>query len=383
MQGQETKSNESLHRLRFFRNVVVKGLILFIIANLVFAWRYPMQSLGRLSAYNQFFPGRLRLPYGENPQKAYNLSLYNLEAMFASHEIAGRPKPPDEFRVILIGDSSTWGFLLPAGQSLAAYLNAAGLEMPDGRRLRAYNLGYPVMSLTKDLLILSYALRYKPDLIIWPLTLESFPADKQLFPPLLQNNPQAVGDLIENYNLKLDPLDPGLIRTNFWDRTIVGSRRPLADLLRLQLVGVPWAATGIDQDLPTSFTPRMEDLPADESFHNLQPPILRETDLSFDVLAAGIAMAGDVPVLLVNEPMFISQGLNSDIRYNFYYPRWAYDAYRHLLAEQSARNGWQYLDLWDFIPPSEFTNSAVHITPRATQRLANKIGEVILKGWSN
>ena len=383
MQSQDIKTNGSLHRLRFVRNVLVKGLVLFVIANIIFAWWYPMQRLGGLSAYNRLFPGRLRLPYGENPQKAYNLNLYNLEAMFASHEIANRPKPPDEFRVILIGDSSTWGFLLPAEQTLAAYLNAAGLEMPDGRRLRAYNLGYPVMSLTKDLLILSYALRYEPDLIIWPLTLESFPADKQLFPPLLQNNPQAVGDLIEKYNLKLDPLDPGLIRTNFWDRTIVGSRRPLADLLRLQLYGVPWAATGIDQDIPTSFTPPMEDLPDDESFHNLQPPTLREADLSFDVLAAGIAMAGDVPVLLVNEPMFISQGQNSQIRYNFFYPRWAYDAYRRLLAEQSARNGWQYLDLWDFIPSVEFTNSAVHMTPQATQMLAKKIGEFILKGWSN
>jgi hypothetical protein len=383
MQTQDIKTARGLHPLRFARNVLVKGLVLFIIANLAFAWWYPMNSLGRLSAYNRLFPGRLRLPYGENPQEAYNLSLYNLEAMFASHEIAGLPKPPDEFRVILIGDSSTWGFLLPAEQTLAAYLNASGLEMPDGRRLRAYNLGYPVMSLTKDLLILSYALRYEPDLIIWPLTLESFPTDKQLFPPLLQNNPQAVSDLIEKYKLKLDPLDPGLIRTNFWDRTIIGSRRPLADLLRLQLFGVPWAATGIDQDLPTSFTPRMEDLPADESFHNLQPPILRETDLSLDVLAAGIAMAGDVPVLLVNEPMFVSQGFNSDIRYNFYYPRWAYDDYRDMMAELSARNGWQYLDLWDFIPPDEFTNSAVHMTPQATQRLAQKIGEFILNGWSN
>src|SRR4030067_829182 len=62
--------------------------------------------------------------------------------------------------------------------------------MPDGRQARFYNLGYPVMSVMKDLLILSYAIRYQPDLILWPLTLESMPYDKQLYPPLLQNNPQ-------------------------------------------------------------------------------------------------------------------------------------------------------------------------------------------------
>ena len=80
------------------------------------AWLYPLPTLGRLSLYNRLLPGRLRLPYGDEPSKAYNLSLYNLEAMFSSHQI-GAAKPPDEYRVILIGDSSTWGFLLPADQT--------------------------------------------------------------------------------------------------------------------------------------------------------------------------------------------------------------------------------------------------------------------------
>jgi hypothetical protein len=127
----------------------------------------------------------------------------------------------------------------------------------------------------------------------------------------------------------------------------------------------------------------MQDLPADESFHDLQPPNLRLSDLAFDALAAGITMAGNVPVLLVNEPMFISQGQNSHIRYNFYYPRWAYDDYRRTMAEQSARNGWHYLDLWDFIPPAEFTNTAVHMTPKGTRMLARKIAEFILSGQAH
>jgi hypothetical protein len=51
------------------------------------------------------------------------------------------------------------------------------------------------------------------------------------------------------------------------------------------------------------------------------------------VLAATLERAGDVPVLLINEPMFISSGQNSDLRYNSFYPRWAYDQYRAMLAE--------------------------------------------------
>ena len=364
--------------LRFARNVILKALLLFLVANLVFGLTAPLPYLGRISAYNHLFPGRERLPYGDDPQQAYNLSLFQLDAMFASHELAAGAKPAGEFRVLVIGDSSTWGFLLQPNQTLAAEINKAGDVLPDGRTVRAYNLGYPVMSLTKDLLILSYAMRYQPDLILWPLTLESFPYDKQLFPPLLQHNAGLVRDLIQRYHLNLDPQDPNLLTSSFWDRTIVGSRRPLADLLRLQLYGVMWAATGIDQYIPATYTPRMEDLPAEQSFHDLNPPHLKASDLAFDVLQAGVSLAGKTPVVFINEPMFISQGENSDIRYNFYYPRWAYDDYRQLLSDQSEANGWNYRDMWKVVDNSEFTNSAVHLTPRGEAQFAAQVRSVIL-----
>ncbi|MEW5870004.1 MAG: hypothetical protein AB1894_12055 [Chloroflexota bacterium] len=371
-------SPTNANTLRFLRNVVLKALVLFILANLIFAICYPLPELGRISAYNHIFPGRARLPYSENPQQSYNLSLYNLQAMFASHQLSGMQKPTGEYRVILIGDSSTWGFLLPVEQTLSSSLNDLNLQLPDGRQVRAYNLGYPVMSLTKDLMILSFAQDYQPDLIIWPVTLESFPYDKQLFPPLLQNNPEPVKKLIETYNLKLDPYAPEWVTPSLWDRTIIGARRPLADLLRLQFYGVMWAATGIDQDIPETYTPRQEDLSADESFHNLTPPHLQASDLALDVLAAGVELAGETPVLIINEPMFVSHGANSHIRYNFFYPRWAYDDYRQILQQKSASNGWHYIDLWDAVANPEFTNSAVHMTPAGTAQFAQHVAESIL-----
>jgi hypothetical protein len=252
-------------------------------------------------------------------------------------------------------------------------LNRANYSLPDGRRVRFYNLGYPVMSLMKDLLVLSRAQQYDPDLIVWPFTLESFPYDKQLFPPLLQHNPTPVRELIGKYRLSLDAQDPNFVRVSTWDRTLIGSLRALADWWRLQLYGVMWAATGIDQDIPAEFTPRLDDLPSDESFHNFQPPHLRTEDLALEILQAGTRLAGDTPILFINEPMFISQGQNSSIRYNFYYPRWAYDDYRRIMQEQSSRQGWNYADLWDAIPPEEFTNTAVHLSPKGNQLLASKV----------
>ena len=368
----------SNNRLRFAGRVILKALMLFLLLNFVFAIWYPLPTLAKFSAYNVLFPGRQRLPYGDNPSKAYNLSLYNLDAMFASHELAGRVKPDDEFRVLVIGDSASWGFLLEPDQTLAAYITDSGAMLPDGRRVRAYNLGYPVMSLTKDLLILERAMQYKPDMIVWPLTLESFPYDKQLFPPLLQNNPRAVRELIQTHDLSLDTKDANFEELSWWKRTIVGGRRQLADLLRLQLYGVLWAATGIDQDIPETYTLRQEDLEADRGFHNLQPPHLQASDLALEILSAGVRLAGDTPVLLVNEPMFISQGQNSDIRYNFYYPRWAYDDYRRIMSEESQRKNWQYLDLWNAVPGSEFTTSAVHMTPDGTRLYASQVLRAIL-----
>jgi hypothetical protein len=355
------------------RDILLKTALVFILVNLTFARFDPLPALGRLSAYNRLFAGRQRLPYGDDPSRSYNLSIFNLEAMFASHEISGTPKTADEFRVIVIGDSSAWGYLLDNQDTLAGKINAAGLVLDDNRQVRAYNLGYPVMSLTKDLLILSYALRYQPDLIVWPLTLESFPYDKQLYPPLLQNNAPAVIQLLDDYQLKIDPGSLEKVPNNLFTRTLPGARRSLADLLRLQLYGVMWAATGIDQEVPDSYPAPISDLPADPSFHDLQPPHLQRSDLAFDVLQAAVQMAGDIPILFVNEPMFISQGANSDLRYNYYYPRWAYDDYRILMAQESQQRGWNYLDLWDIIPPGEFTNTAVHLSPVGVEMLAQRV----------
>ncbi len=119
--------------LRFARNVLLKAAALFIIANLLFALFYPLPALGRISLYNRLVPGRQRLPYSDNPSKAYSLSLYNLEAMFASHELSASSKPPTN-------SGCFWSAILPPGDSccppdktLTAYLNST-LSLPKSTR---------------------------------------------------------------------------------------------------------------------------------------------------------------------------------------------------------------------------------------------------------
>ena len=360
---------------RFLRNVLIKGMLLFLVFDLVCAAVNPA-ALGKVTLYNSLFAGRLRFPFGEDSSQSYNLSLFNLDAMFASHVIAAGPKPVDEYRVILIGDSSTWGTLLRPEETLAGQLNAAGLSMC-GKTVRVYNLGYPTISLTKDVMVLDYAMRYQPDLVIWLTTLEAFPNDNQLSSPVVANNALRVEDLILRYNLPLDPNDPALVHPNFWDATLIGQRRALADLFRLQVYGVLWSATGIDQTYPADYPRAQTDYNTDVTFHAMQPPTLDASRLAFGVLAAGMRIAGSTPLILVNEPMLISSGKNSDLRYNFLYPRWAYDQWREMLSARAVANGWDYLDLWNIVPASEFTNSAIHLTPVGESMLTGQVAQTL------
>lgn len=366
MTDQEKTDQNNLKK--FLRNVIIKGIALFLILSFSLALIPPQSKLGRISLYNIFIPGRVRLPFGENASEAYNLSLYDMEAMFASHEIDAGSKPETEFRVMLIGDSATWGTLLKPAETISGLINHAGLTACDGRIVRAYNLAYPSMSLTKDLMILDKALKYQPDLILWPLTLESFPDKVQIPTPLVANNPGRIQRLIEDYDLAIDPQSTEFNRLSFWDQTLIGRRRKILDAIQLQLYGVLWAATGIDQTYPNEVTPAQRDFEADDmDFHGWPPNQLPLNLLAFESLDIAAVMAGDIPVAVINEPVLISNGENSEIRYNFFYPRWAYDQYRNHLAHLGERSDWAYLDLWDAVPENYFTNSAVHLNPEGSQ----------------
>src|SRR5258706_11427920 len=350
--------------------VLIKAALIFVLFNFASIFTHNI-LFGKLSLYNIVFPGRERLPFGET-KESYNLSLFDLDAMFASHVLAGTTKTPNEYRVFLIGDSSVWGTLLTPEQTLAGQLNT-NLVSACGKNVYAYNLGYPTISLTKDLMILDQAKQYQPDMIIWLTTLEAFPKDKQFASPLVANNAERIQHLIAKYDLNASPNDSALKYLSKQDQTFVSQRRAVADLIRLQIDGVLWASTGIDQVYPKDYERAQTNLDASIDFHGIKS--LNDA-LAMDVLDAGMH-AAPVPTLLINEPTLISSGLNSDIRYNFFYPRWAYDAYRQQLNDLAAAQNWHYLDLWNLVPASQFTNSAIHLTPSGEMLLANQIAEAI------
>ena len=339
--------------------LLLKIFIFFIGLNVLFAFIDPIPTIGRMSLYNSFYPGRQRLPYGDDPDLSFNLTVNQLDAMFASHIVDRKADNESEYRIFLIGDSSVWGFLQKPEETLAGQLNQLDLQTSDGRRIKFFNLGYPTLSITKDLLLLEYAQGYDPDLILWFVTLESLPVKKQLTSPVLTLNPEAATNLLEQLDLKLDDMDGNLELPSFWERTIIGRRRILADILRHQIYGVLWTATKIDHHIPAIYDQRTEDLTEDLTFQGMLPGEFSRSDMAYEVLQSGIDLS-QAPTILVNEPIFLSEGKNSDLRYNFYYPIWAYDLYHSSLLDEAEMRGWELIDIWDLLPGDVFTDSAIH-----------------------
>ena len=136
-----------------------------------------------------------------------------------------------------------------------------------GKNVEVFNLGYPSLSVLKDLMILDKVKVYDPDLIIWFVTLESFPKNDLLNTPLVKNNPLELNRIINKYGL-----DFPLASINLLDYTLIGQRRNLADLMRLQFYGALWAGSGIDQAYPEDYTPAKRDFEEDDSFKNIKKP---------------------------------------------------------------------------------------------------------------
>ncbi len=357
---------------KFYRNVVIKALALLLILNLILIALPPSAPAEQISLYNKVLPGRERFPFGENPQQAYNFSLYDVDAMFASHQVSGISRQTDVANVFVYGDSSVWGTLLKHQETLVGQLNALNLTC-NKQALHFYNLGYPTISVTKDLMLMERSLVYQPDLVLWLTTLEALPLDKQLVSPLAANNLMRIEHLVEAYQLELEVPQT---QSDLWSRSLWGQRRTYADWIRLQLYGVMWAATGVDQIYP-SYIPAAWDLEADENYYDFHQPAIPSGQLLYSAYPTARKFLGPIPLLLVNEPIMISGGKNSDVRYNFFYPRWAYDAYRRTMVEITTGHNLAYVDAWDWIAPQDFTNSAIHMNAKAEAYFAEKLSAEI------
>lgn len=351
--------------------VLVKALCLFVLVNLLYAVAAPRSP--EFNFHNTIFPGRTRLPFGLDGDP-FTVAVDDIDAMFASHEISA-PKRAGEYRVVLIGDSSVWGEGLGAQEVISQQWNRLGLACGD-QTVRTYDLGYPHPSAVKDLVILEKTLTYEPDLIIWFVTLNSLISQRAN--PFLTANPERTVEVLNTYEITF-PQGKKLAQkeSNFFERTLIGQRSRLARWMKLQMMGIIWSATGADtnalaRDIPEDF--HVDDSPR---YRGMEPPLDLSDLLLLSALSAGHELAGSIPVLLVNEPMFIAPGSERAVRYNAGYPRWAYDQYRRALAFEAQKAGWNYLDLWNAIPPQYFLDPALHLGPEGERLLIEQLNPAL------
>jgi hypothetical protein len=360
-----------VHPLR----VLAKALIFFLALNLIFAVLNP--PVGRLSIYNWLVKGRQRFPTDQDPG-TFRLSTNDLDALFASHVISNAVKPPREYRVIILGDSQTWGWTATLSETLVGQLNAAELSLC-GKHLRFYNLGYPVSSVLRDFLFLNKALAYKPDLVIWMVTTNSFVLSRWPIgwsPFMFSTDPKGVSELLDQYGLGRYSNLTGPVPT-YWERTLIGQRTALSKLTFLQIYGLRWAGTGIDN---VNTHPAFDkEVSSNLNYLDFAPPKLPASIMAWDVLEGARKMLGGTPVLLVNEPIYIGPGESAGFRYNKTYPRWAYDQYRHLLPGYSAELGWHYVDLYNAVPYTKFADQDLHLKTKGEKILMKSLLPEILR----
>ena len=273
--------------------VLLKGVLLFFMLEYALVWLLP--AAGPTNVYAALNMKRQRFPLSTASPVDDAQDVGNLDAMFAAH-VVSNPKAPDEFRVIVLGDSAVWGLQLEPAQTLPAELDSLGLSCDD-KRIRVYNLSFPRSSATKDLMILDKALAYHPDLILWSLTWYTLMPKTRVDHWLVTQNPQEFYDLGRRFGF--------LPRGWSAPTALEGAAARNAALfhqIRFQAYSAVELATGLEQ-IPGPPEKLPGSLSADVTFEGLKPPTLRQGQVSLDQVSDFHKLARSVPVVLVNETL--------------------------------------------------------------------------------
>lgn len=353
--------------------IVVKAVILVAILNFVFlvVGFDPIQALVRINLWGLAGRGRERVIYASDFQNGQ----LPIPALLATHELAVRPKAADEYRVIVLGDSAVMGWGLQDVETFAAQLTARGLYR-DGKRLVAYNLAYPTPSIARDTLLIEAAQRYQPDAAIWFVTATGFaelPHD-DLTRGVLQINRSQLSRITDANGL-----------ADWYDRWVM----PEAPVTRWSafrdpvLTGV-WIGT-----LPYPFIvpdvgkaerrAALAPIPIKARFTSDHPVFVGMPGDTWRFLEIGkqVADSHGMQLFIVNEPILIQIGANSETNYNTLYERALYDRYRVELAVRTQVLGIPLIDLWDAIPAANFTDTVLHMDADGYRQVVDRVIEVL------
>jgi hypothetical protein len=320
-------------------------------------------------------------------------NLFDISLILRQHEICRRPEQhPEEGAIWLFGNSSVFGLHVPAGETFAGILNQ-GWDA-QSTPLHMYNLAFVFPYQFKDALILEGSLEYKPDLIVygitlfdfihlaplrWPDTLSQFfIANDAGIDRLDDAGAAGLDDLVDIYRER--PERQSKLRQQ-WMRL-----RELGSFLRL-------AARQNAPGLISRWFLSPEDGPVPLPPHEKKALLRRKTDYdcqkvvddfnsffgeqwtSWNILAylEQVQRESGVDVVVFNVPI---QHNPSGECYNGRYPSEAYAAYRLWIREETKSLDLAFWDLHDLLPRAEFDDS-IHPTELGHRRMAKELAHRI------
>jgi hypothetical protein len=346
--------------------ILAKAIALLLILNVV-CLALDFDPVAALTTIN-VSGGRERLMY----PSFYQNGQLPIESNVRAHRIAYTPKSPDEYRVVLLGDSGVAGWSLTDAQTLSTQLNRMNVVI-DGKRLVVYNLAYPYPSVAREVLILESVLKYEPDLIIWfikPFSLD-YTSDTAGGNSALRLDRRRLDRIAER--------DPALRR---WFDSYLPPEDPLTRYIALRNPATLsiWFNSLIypivPEPAPRPFAKEITKLlPAQAQFRVDNSPAMPNDAWAFMRVGYDIATENGVPLLFINGSIFIGSGQHSDVNYNKIYQRAYYDTYRSALTEYLS--AYPFVDMWDVIPPEEFNDAPDHPSEAGWGIVAQRLVEIL------
>jgi len=364
---------------RQLMRIMIKAIVLLLICDALQIGLNVASIVEQWPIYKSFTPPTARLGLAN---QIGDPIWWRLDTLLDAHEIA-QPKATGEYRVIFLGDSATFCLYCRSTEAIPQLFTELGATI-DGKRVHAYNLAYPGSDWLKDILILKHALNYQPDAIVWLVTAKG--ASDQPLPQepdahlITRLNADELPSLARQYNLDTWETRRYADADAWYQRSIWTHGGRYRDWLVLiaRSIGNDLSYPGKDltQEYLLPGEPvTTQPIQAVAEINSSLPGYDRFPNRQWDLLLAGQRMAQEarIPLLIVNEPIYVGSGPNSEVNYNSFYERDLFDRFRAAMTDFTQQHTMTYLDLWNRLPPENLSNTSLHYNLEGNRRVAEEV----------
>jgi hypothetical protein len=329
--------------------ILLRAVLWMIAFNILYLVVNPFQNGGLPTLYNGVFPGRLRIAW-TNENSAYVVNELKLPRLLADLTVA-RPKAADEFRVVVLGSSETWGYFNRAQDTWPVVMDDMHIPAPEGKTVKVYNLAFPYPDSLKDIMMTQYLIdhHFQTDLVIWAVNALTFnPA--MPYHDLTLANPDlalAVADRYGLHNIPLEDIQDAASAPAWQRQNFFAERDNVAYWLMNQMYGFVWATTQVDYPFPNPI-PHRSEFGGTLEWENKRP----------DTIEAFVELARsyDIPLLVLSMPV-----------------NYAADNFSSWLTAQSQSLQLPLLNCEKLLPVKTFTNTNLHMNAAGHIRLAEQV----------